>query len=191
MPDNDRFRSGLSERWLRVQRSISAGEHSDRIADLVVKATAEDLRRLGGLTAAASRAGASEPRADSAGWFDTIQGEDTVSGRHYLTLLAVEELTQQWALTSPATALQAFAERVISNVTDDHLDRMLPYLLGPGKLTAAQFADLRDDVRRQPQMTRLRDQLAKHPDASGLRAPRRVARPRAIGDVLNTDLEDL
>ncbi len=191
MPDSDRFRSGLSGRWLRVQRSISAGDRPDRIADLVVKAAAADLRRSGGIRAAAERAETAKSRPDDPGWFDAIQAADTVSSRHELTLLAAERLTQQWALTSPRTALEALAERVISNMIDDRLDRMLPNLLGRGKLTAGQFADLRDLIQLHPQRTRLRDLLVKHPDAARLHAPRRTVRPSKTDDLLNTDLGDL
>jgi hypothetical protein len=88
-------------------------------------------------------------------------------------------------------ALEAFAERVISNMTDDRFDRMLPNLVGPGKLTASQLADLRDVVQRQPQIAKLRDQLVRHPDAVGLQAPRRTVRPRKIDDLLNTDVSEL
>ncbi|HBX80821.1 MAG TPA: hypothetical protein DEG88_03340 [Propionibacteriaceae bacterium] len=117
--------------------------------------------------------------------------EASVSSRHHLTLFAANQLTRQLALTSPVTALHAFAERVISNLTNDRFDRMLPNVLGPGKLTAARFADLRDDIQRHPQMTKLCDQLVKHPDAAGLHAPRGTVRPRKIHDLLNTEVSEL
>ncbi|WP_028708698.1 hypothetical protein [Propionicicella superfundia] len=191
MPDNDRFRWGLSARWMRVHRSISAGDGSDQIADFVVKAVAADLRRSGGIEAAAERAEAVEWRPDSVRWSDPIQDQDSVSSRHQLTLLAVDQLTRQLALTSPVTALEALAERVISNMTDDKFDRMLPDVLRLGSLTAAEFADLRDVVHGHPQMALLRDQLVKHPSAAGLQAPRRTVRPPKVADLLNTDLGDL
>lgn len=191
MPDNDRFRRGLSGRWLRVQRSISAGDRPDRIADLVVKATADDLRRSGGIGAVAEQVEVAEARHAGARWSDAIMDEESVSSRHQMTLLAAQRLTQQWALTSPVSALEALAERVISNLIDDRFDRMLPNLLGPGKLTAGQFADLREVIHLHPQRTKLRDQLVKHPDATRLQAPRRTARPTKPQDLLNTDLDDL
>lgn len=191
MPDDDRFRRGLSRLWMRVQRSISAGDHQDRTADLMAKAVADDLRRLGGLGALAKQAEATELRTEGAGWFDTILNEPTVSKRHYLTLLAAARLTQDLALTSPVTAVEALAERLISDIADDRLDRMVPSLIGPGGLTAVQFADLREGLGSNVQMIKLRGQLSRHPDADGLRAPRRRVRPSPVKDLLNTDLSEL
>lgn len=68
---------------------------------------------------------------------------------------------------------------------------MLQSVVGSGKLTGAQFAELRDQLHRHPQMIKLRDQLLKHPDAIGLRAPRRTTRPAAYKDLLHTDLGSL
>jgi len=158
---------------------------------LLVKAAAADLRKIGGLGSAPARITAAKHSTDNIEWSSTILGESSVSDRHCMTLLAVSQLTQQLALTSPVTALYALAERFIFNMTDDRLDRMLPSVLGPGKLTATQFADLREEVQRAPQIILLRDQLVKHPNAIGLRAPRRVVRPQNPGDLLNTDLGDL
>ena len=191
MPDDDRFRYGLSRRWLQVRRSIADRELCDRTADLVAKAAADDLRKLGGLRAVHSAVPSADLRAEGPAWPDTILNEPTVSGRHILTLFAAVQITEQLALTSPAAAARAFAEKLISNIADDRLDRMLPGLLSAGTLTAAQFADLRDEIHRHPQLTKLRDQLVKHPDAIGLRAPRRTIRPSGLKDLLNTDIGSL
>ncbi len=191
MPDNDRFRFNLPGKWLRVQRSIGSGDRPERIADLVVKAAAEDLRRLGGLGAMAERIDTVQARSETAGWSEAILEEESVSSRHQMTLLAADQLTKQWALTSPMSALEALAERVISNMTDDRFDRMMPNLVGQGKLTASQLADLRTIVREQPQMAKLRDRLVQRPDAVGLQAPRRSTPSRKLDDLLNTDLGEL
>lgn len=190
MPDNDRFRRGLSARWRRVQRSIRAGDRPDQVADLVVKAAAADLRRSGGIAAVAERADLTQARPDTQ-WTDVILDEGSVSGRHEVTLLAAERLTHQWALTSPLSALESFADVMIAKLADDRFDRMMPELVGRGGLTATQLADLRDIVHRHPQMVMLRDRLVKHPDAVGLQAPRRMVHRRRIADLLNTEVTEL
>lgn len=188
MPDDDRFRWELRAKWLRVQRSISAGHDIGRIADLLVKAVAADLRQVGGIRAGA---GAAEARSGSGvSWSETILDGSSVSSRHYSTIKAAVRLAEPQA-ASPLRASQAVARELIASIMDDGFARMLPLIVVTGSMTAVEFADLRDVLGRHPQVAKLLENLVKHPDARGLSAPRRTVPLTRAADLLNTDLSEL
>ena len=196
MPDDDKLPRFLSTRWRRVLKAFQAGESQEAIEHHVAKATADTLRRTHGVPELPAL-GAQMYLAAAPGY-----GADNSSRRtlptHIPTRLARQAadalsavMKERLVLTSPETAAQLLARRVVAEVAFAFgLDRMAPVLMGDG-LDPVEFRRRFEGIAQSNPLGELAKRLLAHPDGSGLRAPGRRRPKLATADLMDVDIEEM
>jgi hypothetical protein len=196
MPDDDKLPRSLSGRWRRVLKAFQAGESQEAIEHHVAKATAETLRRAHGIPELPAL-GAQMYLAAAPGY-----GADSSSRRvlpiHVPTRLArqaVDALSavmkERLVLTSPETAAQLLARRVVADVAYAFgLDRMAPVLMGDG-FDPVELRRRFEGIAQSNPLGELAKRLLAHPDGSGLRAPGQRRPKLATAELMDVDIEEM
>lgn len=201
MPDDDRLPRYLSRGWRRVLKAFQAGESQEDIAYHVVRATAETLRRTHGIPDLPAL-GARLHEAASAGSDEHAAGRDSYRATeppHIPTRMARRAadvlsavMKDRLALTSPESAAQMLARRVVADVAYAFgLDRMAPVLVAGG-YSPLELHRRFEDITQSNPLGELAGRLLTHPDANGLRAPgQRRPKPLATADLMDVDLTEM
>ena len=196
MPDDDKLPRSLSARWRRVLKAFQAGEAQEAIEHHVAKATAATLRRAHGVPELPAL-GAQMYLAAGPGY-----GADDSSHRalptHIPTRLARQAadalsavMKERLVLTSPETAAQLLARRVVAEVAYAFgLDRMAPVLMGDG-FDPVELRRRFEGIAQSNPLGELAKRLLAHPDGSGLRAPGRRRPKLATADLMDVDIEEM
>lgn len=196
MPDDDKLPRSLTARWQRVLKAFQAGESQEAIEHHVAKAAAETLRRTHGIPELPAL-GAQMYLAAAPGY-----GADSSSRRalpaHIPTRLArqaVDALSavmkERLVLTSPETAAQLLARRVVAEVVYAFgLDRMAPVLMGDG-FDPVELHRRFEGIAQSNPLCELAKRLLAHPDGSGLCAPSQRRPKLATADLMDVDIEEM
>jgi hypothetical protein len=196
MPDDDKLPRSLSARWRRVLKAFQAGESQEAIEHYVAKATAETLRRTHGVPELPALAGQMYQAAAPGGAAESSSRRALPA--HIPTRLArqaVDALSavmkERLALTSPETAAQLLAGRVVADVAYAFgLDRMAPVLMGNG-FDPGELRRRFEGIAQSNPLRELAKRLLAHPDGSGLRAPGQPRPKLATADLMDIDIEDM
>lgn len=196
MPDDDKLPRSLSARWRRVLKAFRAGESQEAIEHYVAKATAETLRRTHGVPELPVLAG--QMYLAAAPGYAADGSCRRARSAHIPTRLArqaVDALSavmkERLALTSPETAAQLLADRVVADVMYAFgLDRMAPVLMGDG-FDPVELRRRFEGIAQSNPLRELAKRLLAHPDGSGLRAPGQRRPKLATADLMDVDIEEM
>lgn len=198
MPDDDKLPRSLSGRWRRVLKAIQAGEPQADIAYHVARATADTLRRVGGIPSLSALGAQVHQAAIDASAQPGGLARRRDLPAHVPTRLACRAvdvlsavMKDRLALTSPDSAALLLARRVVADVAYAFgLDRMAPVLLADGY----GHTELRrqfDNLAQSNPLGDLAKRLIAHPDAVGLRAPGQPRTKLATADLLDVDVREI
>jgi hypothetical protein len=200
MPDDDYLIARLPRRWRPVARAVANGDDIQVLTDRVVRALAATLPDIGGIppiNEVADQAHEIAKRQEGEldlglGYRSLLRPSDT---RPQIDIMwnraraLLESRTHQMAEDRDSARLTLAVEAVKALGNHFGFSRVAPALLADPNRDDRDISDRWTRALEHPSIEQLARGLLRHPDGTGLRAPRRTR--RSIAQLLETPLEKL